>query len=196
MQNKNKVMKAAAYFTSPLEGEGGTKCRVRGCTKAFTLIELLVVVLIIGILAAIAIPQYQKAVFKARWAEAFTNMKALGDALKVCELEHGRYYQDANHTCARIENLSVDLGSFNDGSTTYVKDFCVSLDRGGMGSEDILIATLDNKTNVCVCLREDGKFVTSNESAGCDGTYPSFDVAQTLHIEPLEENSETDCSCC
>ncbi len=61
----------------------------KGHLAAFTLIELLVVVLIIGILAAVAVPQYQKTVEKARIAEAVTLLNAMDKAQQVCVLEQG-----------------------------------------------------------------------------------------------------------
>ena len=59
--------------------------------RAFTLIELLVVVLIIGILSAIALPQYQKSVERAKMAEAAINLRAIANANLIYYMTNGEY---------------------------------------------------------------------------------------------------------
>ncbi len=75
----------------------------------FTLIELLVVVLIIGILAAVALPQYQKAVKKARGREVTTIVNTLDKALAVFALTHGGLcvYGDGYHCTAYPLDIQI-----------------------------------------------------------------------------------------
>ena len=70
--------------------------------KGFTLIELLVVVLIIGILASIALPQYQRAVLRAKFTEVELNLHALAQAEERYYLANGSYTQN-------LSDLDIEL---------------------------------------------------------------------------------------
>jgi prepilin-type N-terminal cleavage/methylation domain-containing protein len=56
--------------------------------KGFTLLELLVVVLILGILAAIALPMYRKSVERSRAVEALSVMRSMQNALRIYNITH------------------------------------------------------------------------------------------------------------
>lgn len=153
----------------------------------FTLIELLVVVLIIGILAAVALPQYQKAVAKSRFTEAIVNLKAIKQAKDVCVLGGGEA------ACGHITSLDVQVPP--ETAKFYFDIF--DPHRGFYGP-----SAGYKEEQVCLCYYDEndpdfgqnGTLVLSqNHEESCSDKPASFDYAKLLNIP---EVSQDECACC
>ena len=75
---------------------------LRNCKKGFTLLELLVVVLIIGILAGIALPQYKKSVDISRMKAILPTIRAIYEARQRC-------YLIKNKRCLDLDEMDIDV---------------------------------------------------------------------------------------
>ena len=106
--------------------------------SGFTLIELLVVVLIIGILASVALPQYEKAVEKSRIAEARTIIKSIDTALKSYYLARGNASTNVSFEDLDISFQNED-GQPATGDSFQTKNWRIDLN---------LFDCLDNSSNV------------------------------------------------
>jgi len=100
--------------------------------KGFTLIELLVVVLIIGILSAVALPQYEKAVWKSRISQLKVLTKNMAESQERYYLANGEYAKN-------IEDLDISFDSLTSRSTTGLNRLYEGSTDPVRGNDDIVI---------------------------------------------------------
>ena len=131
--------------------------------KGFTLVELLVVVLIIGILSAVAMPQYQKSVEKSRLSEVMMNLRTIREAYEFYQLEN----PGGTETFKEFATVELAGGNWEEETTYSTKNFRYDFFVDG-------VEVYRNNDDYSLVLRKSGGYAAcagKPEGEWCKGCY-------------------------
>lgn len=113
--------------------------KARYCLTGFTLLELLIIIMIIGILAALGLPQFEKTREHALGREARANLQLIAAAERIYRMEAGSIYYPDSGTEDDISDINDNLRLFlNERNWDYsiiggAASFTAFAERIGMG---------------------------------------------------------------
>ena len=115
-------------------------------TDGFTLIELLVVVLIIGVLSAIALPQYPKTVAKSRAAQLYTAINGLNKAVQSYFLANGSWPEnfdglDLDFPLPSQQGTACDLSVGTGNTLKLGKDYALVIGKSTLWNDLFAVFT-------------------------------------------------------
>ena len=119
--------------------------------KGFTLLEVLIVVIIIGILAAIAMPQYVNTLEKAKSGEAAANIGSIRTSVDRLWYQNGTIQtnlalldiDDPNGQANRLYNYTIVAG---EGANATTRIYTVTATRVGVATTYVAWEQTDNET--------------------------------------------------